>query len=102
MHQPDQLKESTLMSQSESETTLCKSDTTDKEDQSRVFHKVTLSIEEVEPEEMTDQEREEETSETFKTNFTEINSKNHNKESQLPLQSNKYLKNNKNLRNPKR
>lgn len=106
MHQPDLLKELTLKSLPESETTPDKSDTTDKEDHSRVFNKVTFLIEEAELEETTDQEskvEDLETSVTFKMNLTETNMKKHNKESQPPLQLlDKYHKNNKNPKNPKR
>ncbi len=95
------------MFQSESETTPNKSDITEPaEDHSREFHKVTHSIEEVEPAEMTDQESSEEEEETLETspmNLTEINTKNQSK-SLLLLQSNKQpksLKNKNNLRNQK-
>lgn len=79
-----------------------KSDTTEVEDQSRKSQKDTLLIEEVEPVEMKDQEKEEETLETWKMNYKEKNLKSQKK---LPLpQSDKLLKlpkNNKSQKNPK-
>lgn len=81
-----------------------KSDTTDKEDQSRESQKDTPLIEEVELEEMTDnQEKEEETLETWTINCTKKSLKRQNKS--LPSHLNKlllkFLKNKKNPKNPK-
>jgi len=99
---PQKLPKLTLKSQPESETMPRKSDTTDPEDQLREFQKDTPLIEEAELAEMTDQEKEEETLETWKTNWTKTNSKRENK--LLPPHLNKPLKfnkNNKNQKNPK-
>ena len=88
--EPSQLKnqenKNLKESKTKEETMLKKSDTTtNQEDHSRVFLEDIHLIEEVEPEETTDQEREEETLETSKMNSTEKNLKNQNKLLQ-PLQ----------------
>lgn len=94
--------QSIAKSHRESETTLKKLDTTDKEDQPRVYHKVMFLIEEAELEETIDPEskvEEEETSVTLRTNLTEINIKNQHNKSLLLLH--RFQSNKLNQKNPK-